>query len=49
MAEVMYMTGARGGSGVTTCAVNLAAALSAGGARPVAVLTSAGAVVDASL
>ncbi len=33
MAEVMYMTGARGGSGVTTCAVNLAAALSAGGER----------------
>lgn len=33
MAEIIFMTGARGGAGVTTCAVKLAAALSAEGER----------------
>ena len=33
MAEVIYVTGARGGSGATTCAVRLALALSAMGER----------------
>lgn len=33
MSEVIYVTGARGGSGATTCAVRLALALSAAGER----------------
>ncbi|MDE6373864.1 MAG: AAA family ATPase, partial [Clostridia bacterium] len=33
MSEIVFMTGATGGAGVTTCAVNLAAALSEDGER----------------